>query len=601
MKIIHSFGNFKIEKEIEGGTSFLLTNRLGDFLSWQTAGGVASRYQGWYAAIDEELFKIIEDLEIDGAPAAEEFINNFWSVQRKRGEAKENFFLPAKSHSLVWEINRKSRVNLVFDAKKIYENNEYGRNYEIFSEKGVVFVKYRDDSGYELWIAVKTDGGSPVFPNQWFPRFYVLDQKRDSWPFERYVFRALTFEGAQTVVVSAGKSKKEAAEEANFVFRKRESLKKRARKEAVEKAAAPEKIQDAEIKMAYLCARNSLDGLLVCRGGNWGVLAGLPWFFRFWSRDEAISLKSLWRRRPKEAKAALFRLLDSIGPDGRMPVWQDGGGERESADAAGWGFQRIGELLRNSEAVFSGISFNRKELKEIREKIVFAVGALLENHTSENFDIAGHNETWMDTLGRPGARIEIQALRLNLYKLAFEITGENRYRELEEELRRRVRENFWNGEILADGLEDWTARPNIFLAAYIYPELLSREEWIYCFDNALSKLWLEWGGLATIEKENPSFNWRHSGENSRSYHNGDSWFWINHLAASVLYGFDAGKFSDFAGRILEAGTHDILWSGAVGHHSEISSAENLSSEGCWAQAWSAALYLEVLDKILEKE
>ncbi len=598
MKILHSFGDFKIEKEIGPGTGFLLTNRLGDYASWQTGGGVISRYQGWYVAIGGEQFKIIDDMEIDGAPAAEEFTNNFWSVQRKRGEVREDFFLPAKSHSLVWEVSRKSRVNLVFDVKKSRENNEYGRNYEIFGEKDVIFVSYRDDSGYELWIAAKSDAGPAVFPNQWFPRFYILDQKRDSWPFERYVFRALTFESAQTVVISAGQSKKEAAARVLSVFKSKERLKKEARKEAIEKTTAPEKVRDAEIRMAYLCARASLDGLLQNRAGNWGICAGLPWFFRFWSRDEAISLKSLWRRRPKEAKTVIFKLLDSIGSTGRMAAWRDGGGG-ESADAAGWVFQRIGELLRNSEAVFSGMSFNRKELKEIKEKIVSVAGALLENHTSDDFDIAGPNETWMDALGRLGARIEIQALRLNLYKLAFEITGQNRYREMEEELKRRVRENFWNGEALADGLEDWTVRPNIFIAAYVYPELLDKDEWMRCFEGALAKLWLEWGGLATVDKENPAFQRRHSGENGRSYHNGDSWFWLNNLAASVLYGFDAEKFGEFAARILEASTEEILWSGAVGHHSELSSAESLGSEGCWAQAWSAALYLETLNKILE--
>lgn len=599
MKITHSFGDLKIEKEIGGAAAFLLTNRLGDYLSWQTSGGAISRYQGWYTAFGGELFKIIDDLEIDGAPAAQEFTNNFWNVQRKRGEIEENFFLPLESHSLVWEISRKSRVNLVFDVKKSYENNEYGRNYEIFGEKGVVFVRYRDDSGYELWLAVKNEAGLPSFPNQWFPRFYIFDQKRNSWPFERYVSRGLTFDGARTIVISVGKSKKEAAAQVNFVFKKRESLKKKARKEIIEKKTVPEKIRDEEIKMAYLCCRNSLNALLVNAPEKLGVYAGLPWFFQFWSRDEAISLKSLWRQNSKEAKSVIFRLLHSIGSTGRIPVWQ-GEIERESADAAGWVFQRVGELIRNPESVFSGISFSRKELKEIKEKIVSTATALIGNHTADGFDIAGPNETWMDTLVRAGARIEIQVLRLNLYKLAYELTGDNRWRELESELAFKVRENFWNGEILADGLEDWTVRPNIFIAAYVYPELLTKDEWLKCFESALAKLWLEWGGVATLDKENPTFYWRHSGENNLSYHNGDSWFWLNNLAALVLYKFDAKKLSEFAGKIMEASTEEILWSGVVGHHSELSSAENLSSEGCWAQAWSAALYLEALDEILER-
>ena len=101
-------------------------------------------------------------------------------------------------------------------------------------------------------------------------------------------------------------------------------------------------------------------------------------------------------------------------------------------------------------------------------------------------------------------------------------------------MKKLVRDDFWNGEILADRLDDFTKRPNIYIAAYIYPELLTRDEWTTCFKNITPSLWLSWGGLSTIDKKHPLYTKTHTGEITQSYHRGDSWFWINNLAVLVM-------------------------------------------------------------------
>jgi len=164
-----------------------------------------------------------------------------------------------------------------------------------------------------------------------------------------------------------------------------------------------------------------------------------------------------------------------------------------------------------------------------------------------------------------------------------------------------VRAEFWDGKILADGLADWTIRPNVFLAAYLYPKLLSKEEWAQCFDNILPKLWLSWGGLATIDQTDSRFINSHTGENSASYHNGDSWFYLNNLAALVLHRTDQKRFQKYIDQIIAASTRDILWQGAIGQHSEVSSASKLESSGCFAQAWSAAMYIELIEEVYAGE
>ncbi|HLC65627.1 MAG TPA: amylo-alpha-1,6-glucosidase, partial [Candidatus Nanoarchaeia archaeon] len=86
------------------------------------------------------------------------------------------------------------------------------------------------------------------------------------------------------------------------------------------------------------------------------------------------------------------------------------------------------------------------------------------------------------------------------------------------------------------------------------------------------------------------------GENPKSYHNGDSWFWLNNLAALVMYGVDKKKFKQDIDAIIKSSTEDILWNGAIGHHSELSSASTQKAEGCLAMAWSSAMFVELIEE-----
>jgi glycogen debranching enzyme len=156
------------------------------------------------------------------------------------------------------------------------------------------------------------------------------------------------------------------------------------------------------------------------------------------------------------------------------------------------------------------------------------------------------------------------------------------------------------GKYLADGAEDDAIRPNVFIAAYAYPELLSKKEWIACFDQILPRLWLDWGGISTIDVSHPFFVANHTGENSKSYHSGDSWFWLNNLAALVLFAFDKKKYKNYIQHVLKASTQEILYEGVVGHHAELSGASEFKPAGSLVQAWSAAMYVELIEELFRK-
>lgn len=594
MIIRHCFDNFKLEKEADNKLGFLLTNPLGDFL-WFSGGRPLSRYQGWFVSSGVNLYKIIENIALIDANGAEisdfsEIANNLFSVSRKSAMGKETFFLPANHRALVYETDSKNKIRLTLDVKEIYESKEWGRNYKIGFEKDIAVIKFSQNGEYVWHLAIKSDGSFEE-KKEWILRKYDYDKERNSSPFERWVYGALEFHVSK-IVFAAAFDKEAAIQEVREVFENVERLKTEAGTASLKKT--PKSEQEARLRRqaAHFLAQNSLIGLIAGQNHLEGIRAGLPWFFQFWNIDQAVSLKSLMNVNKSLAKKILFALLEQIKYDGRMSIFRED--RMISASAAGWLFKRAADFIDLK-------ILNKGEVEKVAFHLEKTIDGLLKFHTQDDFDINGPQETWMDSnYGddfRAGARIEIQALRLKMYQLAYQLTGKEKYRELEKALSKNVREKFFKPPLLADGLDDWTVRPNIFIAYYIYPELLKAKEWEKCFDAALEKLWLDWGGLTTIDKNHPLFCLTHTGEFPKSYHRGDSWFWLNCLAAIALHRVNSKKYRSYIEKIMAASENGILWQGALGHLAELSSAERLRAEGCPAMAWSAAMFIEAAEEI----
>ncbi len=565
MKIIHFLNEKnKEEKEVDSG-SLLLGNNKGDYL-WMKERP-QSRYEGWFCRLQGKMQRIIESLEVEGAGEVTEIENGFGRFARKRGDLAEIFYLSESSHTFIYELSEDKRVNLYLDVRESYSSCEL-QDYR-FNKEGNFAVLEFGDFGNRLFLVIK--GGEVSDIKEAVSRHYLYDEKRNSPPSRKNVYRGLSLYGKRFVFSVAG-NKKKAISEADKIFVR--------------------SFSGEQEEIDTLCAKKSLSGLLVSQ--EEGLCAGIPWFFQFWPRDEAISLKSLLSIDLEKGKRIFFRLLESgftKGPGGVV-----------NRDALGWLFKRADDVLP-----FLSVA----EKEKLRRELKKYVEELLWGFTEDGFAVNRAHETWMDSLGRDGARIELQAMRLNMYRLAVRLSkrGSERkiYEGLEEKMRRKVKSAFFDGRCLADGyyprnkVLEKTIRPNIFIAAYIYPDLLRKEEWIRCFESALESLWLSWGGLATLEKNSGNFRNEHTGENSESYHQGDSWFYLNNLAATVLYRFDKKRFASYIEKIMEASKEEIMWKGAAGCHGEVSSAKELRSEGCANQAWSSAMYLEAKEEMKRKK
>ena len=609
MKIIHCQENgSRIEKENIGGegTGFLLTNGIGGYL-WLSEKP-SSRYQGWFfnfpGSIGSTIFKAIDDIRIIGAPEEpEEVENNFWSVERKRGEYRESFFLPSGLNSFAYEVDKKAELELSLDVREFNNYSDNGRCYKISKEKDATVISYSQPGMAvpKIFLAIRTDGKDMERPNEWIKRGYGYDRDRNSYPSSLYVFKALRVK-AKKMVFSVSEKKGEAIKEAEFVFNNLDDLKREKRKEDEEfflkilsmRQEERRGLFCAESAPLFYCAANSLRSLLVSKKeGNSavGLFAGLPWFFQFWLRDESVCLRSLAECGEKEAK----EILNTRIADARRSNWRSG-----SADAIGWLLFRLGEEASKKRYADA----DRRKMGEILEE---AACSLAKEFDKSNFFINGPKGTWMDSLDRSGARLEIQALYAAVFRFASGLARlpaqKEYFKNLEKKLAGEARRVFWNGEILADGFDpetkkvDLTVRPNIFLAAYLYPDLLSREEWKKCFNNILPRLWCDWGGMSSIDKNDPAFLSEHTGEDPASYHNGDSWFYLNNIAAIAMQRIDPVHFAFYILKIFKASSSDILWRGMVGRPSELSSAGRFAPGGCLCQAWSAATFLELFKEL----
>lgn len=587
--------------------SILLTNKIGGYALFSRMP--QSRFWGVFFHDGNDLFKIIDDIRLDSPLTS--IKDRLWSAEFERRGLSQSFFMPLNLNSLVMDFNHQANCSILFDIRKSYDTRSWGKNYEITEEDGDIIIHFtkktdsREDGTHgriedEIFVVIKTDTVDYEKVEEWQKVHYPLDEQRKSHPWETHVFDALRVD-AKKVVISFSKHRQQAIREAHYVYTKADHL-KRLQQSDISRLIHHKVITKPNIDAAYKCSVNAVFSLHNRINNRGGLYAGLPWFFQFWSRDELISLRALMQiGEIHSAKEIILRYLDDIQPDGRLSNRYPAT-ELQNADSVGWMFKRTADLLRllrASKRLKKTLTVSN--LNFIEDRLFHSLDLIEKYHTHNGFLLNGPQETWMDTDPgvdpRDGARIEMQAMKLLMYKTMFDLTGGETHKNDELTFRNKVRQKFFQAGYLKDGADDATIRPNMFIAAYLYPELLSKEEWTKCFKIALKRLWLPWGGLSTIDQRSPLFKDTYSGENPISYHRGDSWYWLNNLAAIVMHKTDSQAFAPYVDKILNASTKEILQNGIVGYHAELSSAKSASSEGCQAQLWSSAMYVELVNAL----
>lgn len=545
-----------------------------------------SKYRGLYFPNEESLFKTIDFINIQEITSIN-YNGDHIEVVSKRGIIRFRF----SKNVLFMDCDYKGELLFTLDVRDIYDFEDKGRIYNITEGKNVCveYKKFSDNQleniSFSKYLLIKTTSKAERI-EKWREEFYEEDEARNSNPARLYVYDAFKIKcnGTDRIKIAFGDNINETEKRLDTDYEQMEV-----------KTFSQKKLQD-EDAIAYHFAAKSVYDLDV---ENKGLYAGLPWFFQVWTRDEAISLKALIDLKDYDfCRLRLMEMIKHIGMDGKIPN-RFPNSTLATADGTGWVFFRLHELMiKAEETKMMEQFFSKKNVEFIREQVRTSI----ERHKPENLLIRNNAlETWMDTSyendTREGFRIEIQALWLATLRFSNyldRISGRKEaYSDTEKGTRKKVREMFYSSGKLKDGSSDETIRPNVFLAHYVYPQLLEKEEWENVFDNALDKLWLEWGGLASIDKKSKLFCPEYTGENNKSYHRGDSWFFMNNIAAICLNSIDRKKYEDKIEKIKAASKRDILWKGILGRSSEISSAKEQRAEGSLFQLWSCATYIEL--------
>ena len=531
----------------------------------------STSYQGLFFKKDSwELFKTIDKfISLEGKKLEEsdfELYYNYLELKKETG----------------W-------LEIHLDFRFIHDYDDRGRVYSIYEEGNYLvihYTKFKDFSLEEVEYETKTyvKGYKEYnYNEEWTKKSYDYDLSRYTKG-EFYVnngLKILPKKGMKIIFEEKG----------NKLF---------------SKLKFKEKKKNGEISDKYI-AFNALETLRIEKPIE-GIIAGYPWFYQLWARDELIALKPYIDRDYKFVKNVISRHFERITEEGllsnRYPESELG-----SIDAVGWLFKRtkqfIKELRKNKNLANV---YKKYELENMLEKSIYTIKKLYESRSNEGLIESKELETWMDTSPdsdkRKGIRVEIQFLYHSMLELCEELSfilgKEESFGSIE--FMDLIREKLILNGKLIDGFEEKEKktlepiRPNVFISYYINKNLLTKEEWENTFDEVLEECWLEWGGFSSITKNHPYFQSKHTGINNKSYHRGDSWYFVNNIAAMAMKDLNKDKYKYYIEKITKASVKDLKEQGFKNKCSEISSAEIQEAKGCWCQAWSASTLFELILK-----
>ena len=540
-----------------------------------------SRYDGYTVYRPNgsrvEAIKIFDSIEIFGErKVARVCQEDFSKATIVYDDGLEVTYALVKSRSapmMLVSTNTPIAGRIRLDTRHLYDNLPFHKTYGLTGQGvsyAVDFEKVNADraaSEYDLRIRYSigfSKGATVVGRDEWLRLYNAFDDQRADHPSEHYVYVPLQFADTSEIAVS---------------------LSGRAMTRKLEPAGALVFSRESAYRFASMQLRSSFVAL---RGRQVSLSAGYPWFFQMWARDAAISMGGLFALDMPEAERVLFSLLESSSESSIAHT-----DSLRSADGLPFLFMRVLER-------FDSLSSSRRRM--VRDRLRDYLGLLEREYRDGALFFNGPLETWMDTGDgfRAGFSVEIQCLMLRMYELA-ERCGIRDLRLSRDEIGDAIRTQFFdstNGRLVDHLSRDWEAYAydtvNVFLAAYIAPEILTREEWCVVFEHALAELSNGPPGiLSSLSSGSPLFQAHHTGLDNVSYHRGDSWYFMNNIAAIVLSRTDAERFATQIDGIVAASVRDCLEQGAIGACSEISSACEQRSFGCYAQTWSAATLVEL--------
>lgn len=611
--------------------SLLLTNPKGDFLQLG-ANTNSSKFEGLSITHPTtlEVFKILDWFGPQGVICDElvysgPVVERYFSSQYTQGStlSHDRIYL-GPTGGMIYEITDfQGTLSFDLDCKRYEDFDEWGRLYEVYKKDDIVFVSFKkmkdNTEQYKLFFGIRAMNFNYEIIKEWVKKEYEYDAMRGSGN-ERYVFRPLKVhvQGSKKFVMGCGFSESEVRDQIELLSKHQtelESFDFSFFDEVTQKPTfASPLTQDAQ--SAYILSNYSLYKFV---GKSWenigleeGAFAGYPWFTQVWARDELVSLRGFIEKGDEQyVKRKLFLYLGLINEQtGMIRRLVSKPDSLESADAVFWLAKRCEDFLFSLEKTNRIREvFIEKELFFVYDKLKKAFEKIVSSFWRKDLELISckDGDSWMDTVHLE-LPLDIQVGFLELVSFLGVLAhivqkkeDSEKFLDFECVFREKIRQTYYRGGILYNEALKDSVTSNVFFVYYMYPDLFFEKEWEQIFDRALEHLSSSWGGLASMSRHDGRFRPFYTGEKNESYHQGDSWFWINNYAAIALHDLNEHKYRDTIKKILLSSTQDILRFGSLGFASEISSFNTQRSEGCFAQLWSTSTYIEMINKLFEKQ
>ncbi len=642
--------NFESASERE----WLETNGIGGFASSTISGANTRRYHGLLTAatrpplgritmlskfeetltVDGEIFRLSSNKYTDAVdPEGFKFIKSFrldpfptWTYKIEDIEIEKKIFMVDGENTTVIQykiINSKTKhqkSKTTLELKPLFsfvdyhslqhETSEISMNFE--TQENCVSIKPINDLPE---IFLNHNANKVEKTGFWYRNFeYAIEEER-GFDFREDLFQpfALKFDLSDATIIIAS------TETQDFLSAEKFEKTEIRRRENLIKIAEAETDFHKELVLAA-------DQFIVARGEGKTVIAGYPWFSD-WGRDTMISLNGLTlaTNRTEIAREILLEFSRHIS-EGMLPNrFPDAGDEAEynTVDATLWYFEAIRAYAEKT----GDYEFVRKELYAKLADIIFCHlrGTRYNIHVdTDGLLFAGEEGTqltWMDAkygdevfTPRRGKPVEIQALWYNALRVMEDFAGrfdhtedEKRFSQMAQIAKEHFNQTFWNEDeqclfdVAVNGKRDASVRPNQIFAVSLHQAILEGAERARKVVEKVEKELLTPVGLRSLSPADISYCPIYTGspfERDSCYHQGTVWGWL-------IGGFvDAVRKTSENTEETEAKINGILkifeahlTAAGIGQISEIFDGDAPHKpRGCFAQAWSVAEVLRVLQQ-----
>lgn len=603
MKITFDIFTEKFSYESKGRfNNFLLSSNEGTFLNLGAQTN-STKFQGLNFFDKKEFYKIIDEFLV--TKDIKEVLYGFSNVKRVFKDESFDEFNLYEDSVLTYETSNKTILDI--DVKKSNDFDTWGRVYDVYDKDGIIIVKYskivNDKVDYEVFMGIKSNS-QPNFIKEWVRKEYEYSKIRNS-SYEFYVYRLLEINENSKTYFSFGKSEFEVKCKIEETIKNESKIRQESHNLLTSTLSKinTNKPLTKDLAVAFALSNTSLTNF----SKNDNFFAGYPWFNQTWSRDELVSLGAYIENREfSRVREVIFRYINKINSKTGLIKRIESKGSLESPDGVFWLSKRIRDLILSVDENEIHKYFNSEELGVVYSKLVISFHKIVKNNWDRDKELIKpkYGDSWMDTLEEEFP-LDIQLGFLNLISTLGVISNMlNKRKDFENfsEFEISFKSNIVNkylkdGNKLSNSITETKITCNIFVAYYLYKDLLDKETWEKVFNFALKELKTTWGGLSSTSKNDSNFKNEYTGENNLSYHRGDSWFFVNNIAVIALSEVNDKKFRVDINKLMKASTDDILMYGCIGYSSEVSSSIEQRSEGCFAQAWSSATYIEMIRKL----